>query len=126
MTLRELKNRIDYIAEHKDGKFIDYDVVVTLADKDIAGRAFSHITNLFVGSGTEYGQVRVELRDEVCIKGKAKKDRQKLVVKSKGRFSKPLYRCPRCGAKAEPHFSYCCHCGQRVYIEGRNNGENKD
>ena len=119
MTLREIKRRIDFIASQKDGKFLDYDVVVTLADKDIAGRAFSPVTNILLGSGTEYKQIRIDLKDEVCVKGRSKKDGQKLVPKGKGRFGKQKYRCPRCGAGVDVGVAYCSHCGQRVFVEKR-------
>ena len=64
MNLKELKDRVDFLIKAYHGAE-DYEVVITLNNSSVGGRAKTGIRGVYSGIDWEMHQIRIEPEDKI-------------------------------------------------------------
>ncbi len=118
MRLSELKRLVDLYASDTENKGIDLDVVITLEEPSVGGRAKSDISDIFQGIDWEHGQLRIEPTEKLCRKGRSKDNELEMrgIRYIYDRKTTTKYHCPSCSETLPKAARYCIKCGQKVRI----------
>ena len=113
MTLKELRESIDLALsfQHDSEK---NEVVITLVEPSVGGRANSKVRCAVNGFDWEKGQFRIEPVEELVRKGRDLKTA--IPAKERLSFDKTctVFRCPICDGKINKNDYFCRFCGQKL------------
>lgn len=113
MTLAELKELVDGLCKRHKG-LANAQVMITLAEPSIGGRAAAQIKGIYAGFDWEHNQIRVEPEESLVRQGHTYEDPmpiRKIVFAGSNR---PVYVCPKCESTVAKIDHFCRECGQRL------------
>lgn len=117
MKLSELKRVVDFsVGLWRDEK--DPEVLITLANNSIGGRAATSVQHVGMGFDWESGQFRIEPEQRLYREGRTLEDPIKTIA-FKYIYDKKvrvIHHCPKCEAVVQKGAKFCSQCGQHISI----------
>ena len=113
MKLKELYEISKSLIEQ--GKEED-DVLITLSEPSIGGRASTPINYVYAGFDWEHGQVRVEPKDSLINKLKDRDKQLDIKIMEYNNSGRKciIRKCPICENHLKKDDKYCSRCGQAI------------
>lgn len=113
MILQELKDIIDWI-HSKETK--DNNVLITLSQPSVAGRACVGIRDITPGIDWESGQIRISTDKPIILKEKDRDTPMNIICYAyeNGDRRRLVRCCPVCENHLHKEDRYCSRCGQAV------------
>lgn len=114
MNLAELKESIDWEIAHLERyqQLNEIQVLITLKDRSVGGRASSAIRRIDMGFDWESGQLRIEPEQRLIAEAKSRSIAMPTVKAESGGVT--FTACQKCMMKVAKDDGYCRHCGQRL------------
>lgn len=112
MNLKQLKEIVDF--QYNKSKIIkeDIQVVITLKDPSVGGRAFSSITDINMGIDWESNELRIEPKKRLFSEENRMSSVKPVIEKE---FNNRKYHvCPNCLQKIIKSDCFCRYCGQKL------------
>lgn len=114
MELSELKDAVDFALAHGcDG---ESEVLITLANPSVGGRASAKVANANPGFDWEHGQFRIEPALPLRADGRTLEDPMETrcaeyIYDSRRQI---VHHCPSCGNVVKKTHKFCPTCGQKI------------
>ena len=109
MTLKEMTIRLNDFLKTNDP---DTEVLITLSDRSVGGRAAARIQGIYSGIDFEHGQLRIEPAEKI-FRNINRFDHAVGTIKQEFGGVK-FTACSNCWMKVSKDDLYCRHCGQRL------------
>lgn len=113
MKLKELYEISKSLIEQ--GKEED-DVLITLSEPSIGGRASTPINYVYAGFDWEHGQIRISPKDKLIRKCKDRDEPMNTKVIEHNSLNRKsiIRKCAICGSYLRKDDKYCSRCGQAI------------
>ena len=117
MNLERLKEIVDFYYNKRNGELPkDIQVLITLKDPSIGGRAYSTIENISMGFDWEAGELRIEPQKHLFTDGNKLSDVKTVIQKEFN--NRKYYVCPTCFQKITKADYFCRYCSQKLKDKG--------